>query len=370
MFLVAMIAFGLAVVTLVQAVTVGMTANVIEGSARYLGGRYVVVARRDHGWAQNLIEDPVGVRRAIEGAGLKSSVVVQREVAGDNEPTLFFNGDSLRMRRISGVDFEAEKPVFSRLQFSAGGPDGLSGTKAILISRQVAERFGARLGDQMTLRLVNNAGYIDSAELVVKGIFSDASIFGFYNCYVDLSVLQKLMGDPPGTCDAMGFYLVGSSSSGAAARAMNAALARAGFQTFPTLKSRNDLESYRGANWHGIRYGVLPVEEYIDAKVMDLIRAIQLISYLLLGMILVIILVGMRNTTHIMIKRRTREIGTIRALGMTGVGATRLVLGESMLVTSLGFAIGLAAAVVVLVILQQLRFDWSDGFDIFLARGT
>ena len=38
-FLVVMIGFGIAAVTLVQAVTVGMTANVTEGSARYLGGR-------------------------------------------------------------------------------------------------------------------------------------------------------------------------------------------------------------------------------------------------------------------------------------------------------------------------------------------
>ncbi len=226
-FLVVMIAFGLAVVTLVQAVTVGMTSNVIEGSARYLGGRYVVVARRGHGYAQNLIEDPAALRLALSRAGIRPSEVVQREIAGDNEPTLFFNGESLRMRRISGVDFGVEAPVFAKLAFTAGGDEGIAGTKAILISRQVAERFGARLGDEITLRLIDRAGYINSAPLVVRGIFNDASIFGYYNCYVDFDVLRELMGDAPGSCDAMGFYFEGGGSGTATAKAMNDAKSEA-----------------------------------------------------------------------------------------------------------------------------------------------
>lgn len=367
--LVSMIALGIAAVTLVQAVTVGMTATVVEGSARYLGGRFVVIARRDHGYATNRIEHPDALVAALSDAGIQPSLVVRREVAGDNDPTLFFNGTSFRVRRVSGIDFAAEAAVFDQLAFSAGGPPTEAGGKGILISRQVAQRFGVRVGDELTLRLVNNAGFLDSATLVVQGIFRDASIFGYYNCYVDFEVLRSLLGEQPGSCNAMGFYFDDHAASAVRVAGMENALANAGFQLFPPLKSRSDLQSYWDKNWDGVRYGILPVENYIDDKVMDLIHAIQLISYLFLVLILLVIMVGIRNTTQIMTRKRFKEIGTIRALGMSRTGAQRMVLRESVLVASLGFASGLALAVLILLALQLVPLDLSDGFDIFLRKG-
>jgi putative ABC transport system permease protein len=369
-FLVVMIAVGIMAVTLVQAVTVGMSENVIEGSARYLGGRYLVVGR-ESGSYSNSVQGPGRIVAAMERAGFKPSTVVKREIAGDNEPTLFFNGQSFKVRRVSGVDFEAEAPIFAKLAFSAGGVAGLKGTNAILVSRQVSERFGVRLGDEITLSLKNNSGFLDSAPLVVRGIFRDASIFGYYNCYVDFGVLSRLMGEDADRMSALGVYLKAAPGPSAqTAELMTKALADSGLPTFPSLTSKDDADAQAAkGGWQGLRYGVLPVENYIDAKVMDLIRAIQLVSYLFLAMMLVIILVGMRNTTELMIRKRTKEIGTIRALGMSEGGARRLVMGESLLVASIGFLIGLAAAVAALLVLQYIPFDWSDGFDIFLKRG-
>ena len=368
-FLVVMIGFGIAAVTLVQAVTVGMTANVTEGSARYIGGRYVVISRRAHGYAENLIENPDAVTVALRKAGLEPSLVVQREVAADNEPTLFFNGSSFRVRRVSGVDFYNEAQVFSKLAFSEGGYKGLAGSDAILVSRQIADRFGLRAGDEVTLTLVNTAGFLDSTQLVVRGIFKDASIFGYYNCYMDRERLRRLMGHPEGSCGAMGFYFSGSENAKDTVKRMNEALVTAGFSAFPKLDERSDIDAVWNDTWEGVRMGVLPVEKYIDAKVMDLIHAVQIVSYLFLVLILVVILVGMRNTTQIMTRRRFKEIGTIRALGMTEGGATRMVLAEALTVAGLGFLIGLASATVILLGLQQIPFDWSDGFDIFLRQG-
>lgn len=368
-FLVAMIALGIAAVTMVQSVTVGMGDNVIEGAARYLGGRWIVIGRRGVGSAQNHIEDPQAILEALEASGIRPSLVARREVAGDNKPTLFFNGASFLVRRVSGVDFEAEAAVFDRLYFEAGGYKGHKGSNAILLSRQVAKRFGLRLGDEVTLRLVNRAGYLDSGRFVVGGIFRDASIFGYYNCYVDYEVMRTLSGETGTACSSLGLYLADDSHPRATALALEAALEDSGFQVLQDVVDRAGLEALWRTRWEGDRYAVLPVEDYIDAKVMDLIKAIQLISYLFLAMILLVILVGMRNTTQMMTRRRFREIGTIRALGMSEGGATRLILGESLLVASLGFLAGLVLAILLLTGLGLVAFDWSDGFDIFLRRG-
>lgn len=368
-FLVAMIAFGIAMVTMVQSVTVGMRENVVAGSARYLGGAYVVIARRDHGYSGNLIESVAAVKKAVADAGLKPSLIVEREVAAENGQTLYFNGESFELRRITGVDTRNEAEVFSRLGFDEGSAEGLGGTKGILVSRQVARRLGLRTGDGLTLRLSNHQGFLTSAELVVRGIFSDASIFGYYNAYVDIALLRELLGGDPDQAVAMGFYFKDRADSRERAAELMTAFAAGGLPVFPKLENREDLDALWNASWEGIRYGVLPVEHSVDARVMDIIEAVELASYLFLVMILAIVLVGMRNTTHIMTRRRFKEIGTIRALGLSESGARRLVLGEALIVASLGFLVGVAAAFGILLGVSFMTFDWSAGFDIFLNKG-
>ncbi len=368
-FLATMIAFGILAVTLIQALTLGMRNNVIEGSARYLGGRFVLVARKESLKNDNLIEDSSKIESALALAGIHPWVTVKRETAIGQDQSLYFNGYSMPVRRMTGVDFRAEAEVFSKLEFISGGLSGMAASGGLIISKQMAERFGARKGDSMTFRLTNTKGCLTTAELTVRGIFKDASIFGYYTAYMDIEDLRRLRGDVPESIPTMGFYFSGPAGKTPTATQMNAALAAAGFDIFPWLNSRKDLESHKDSHWTGTKYVVLPVEKYIDTKVMDLISAIQLVSYLFLGMVLVIILVGMRNTTQIMTRRRTREIGTIRALGMSQGGAVRLVLGEALLVASIGFSLGVLATALILSALAFVPFSWSNGFDIFLSRG-
>jgi len=372
-FLIGMIAVGIMAVTMVQAVTVGMTENVIEGSGRYLGGRYIVVGRKGP-YSTNIIEEPAKLISAVNSAAKANGriSVVRREIAADNEPTLYFNGDSFKVRRISGIDYLAEAPTFTSLRFAAGSMAGLKHPDSIAISRQVAARFGVRLGDNLTLSIRNSSGYLDSMPLVVCGIFQDASLFGYYNCYMNLDSLAKLMGDDPSkVLSSLGFYIDNTNADAyAMAARLTEALSKAGFNTFDKLQSKDDADArWQREQWDGVRYAVLPIENYIDAKVMDLIHAIQLVSYLFLGMMLVIILVGMRNTMRLMVRKRFKELGTIRALGLSSDGTRGLVLRESLLVASIGFLIGLAAALVILSILGLFPFEWPDGFDIFLKRG-
>lgn len=366
-FLVMMIGFGIAAVTIVQSVTEGMAANVIEGSARYLGGRYMVIARKGPS-TRNLVERPEEVLSALKDAGIEPRLVVKREIASDNSPTLFFNGESFEMRRITGADFKNESSVFSKISFTSGGYSAMPGSSGILISSQVAKRFGARVGDEITLRMYNLAGFLDSATLTIQGIFNDASIFGYYNCYVDFELLRKLLGDPEGVCMAMGFYFDGNEDTARTRTAIAAALASR-YPPFDKLESKNDSDIARILTWEGTRFGILPVEKYIDSKVMDLIRAIQAVSYLFLVLMLAMILIGMRNTTQIMTAKRTKELGTIRAIGLSRPRTRRMVTAESLLIASIGFVIGFVCALFVLLILQAFPFEWSAGFDIFLKRG-
>jgi putative ABC transport system permease protein len=56
-------------------------------------------------------------------------------------------------------------------------------------------------------------------------------------------------------------------------------------------------------------------------------------------------LIGMINTLAINVIERTREIGTLRAVGMGRAQVRRMILGESLLLAALGTALGILAGV-------------------------
>jgi ABC-type lipoprotein release transport system permease subunit len=368
-FLVGMIAFGIMAVTLIQSMTEGMKQNVIEGAARYVGGRYVVLERTNGVGAQTYIDDSDKILAAIGRAGIRPTTIVKREVVlNENAPILVYNGESFKMRKVYGLDPRNEAGVLSQLDFLSGSFTELAGTNGILISKQAADRLGLRVGDELVLQLFNRDGYLDSASLVVQGIFRDASLFGYYNAYMDFDALRKLIGDPEGVCRAMGFYFPGNENPAEQGEMLRKALAASGFELMP-VRNRTDLENAAGMGWSGARHTILPVEDYIDGKVMDLINAIQMLAYVSLVLILVIILVGMRNTTQIMTRRRFKEIGTLRALGLTRGKAQGLILAEALIIASLGFMLGVAGAIAILEILGVFNLGWMEGFDIFMKHG-
>ena len=63
----------------------------------------------------------------------------------------------------------------------------------------------------------------------------------------------------------------------------------------------------------------------------------------LLGMSVIIALVGIVNTLTLSIFERRRELGMVRALGMTGEQVSRMVRGEAVLIGILGTGIGVSA---------------------------
>jgi putative ABC transport system permease protein len=76
-----------------------------------------------------------------------------------------------------------------------------------------------------------------------------------------------------------------------------------------------------------------------------LFGGIQVALYALLFAVAAPGLIGMINTLAINVIERTRELGTLRAVGMTRAQVRRMILGESLLLAALGTALGILAGV-------------------------
>jgi putative ABC transport system permease protein len=86
-------------------------------------------------------------------------------------------------------------------------------------------------------------------------------------------------------------------------------------------------------------------EQFIDNQISGLSSVLNIL-YVLLALSVVVSLFGIVNTLVLTVFERTREIGMLRAVGMTRRQVRRMIRHESVITALIGGAIGIALGVV------------------------
>ena len=86
-------------------------------------------------------------------------------------------------------------------------------------------------------------------------------------------------------------------------------------------------------------------EQFVDAQISGL-KSILNILYVLLALSIVVSLFGIVNTLVLTVFERTRELGMLRAIGMTRRQVRRMIRHESVITALIGAALGIALGVV------------------------
>ena len=95
--------------------------------------------------------------------------------------------------------------------------------------------------------------------------------------------------------------------------------------------------------------------------------------YVLLALSVIISLFGMVNTLVLSVFERTRELGMLRAVGMTRRQARRMIRHESVITALIGAALGLPLGIFLAVLVTQalgefdVRFSVPTGQLVFLV---
>ena len=90
--------------------------------------------------------------------------------------------------------------------------------------------------------------------------------------------------------------------------------------------------------------------------------------YVLLGFSVVVSLFGMVNTLVLAVYERTRELGMLRAVGMTRRQARRMIRHESIITALIGAAMGIPLGLFLAALITQALSKYGVGFSLPLVE--
>lgn len=193
--------------------------------------------------------------------------------------------------------------------------------KSCIAGRKLAQRFHWKIGDTITLK---GTAYPGDWDLVLRGIYegreknTDVSQFFFHWDYLNETMKKKF----PRRADQVGVYIVTVQHRDLAPRVSEAvdALFRNSYAETLTETERS------------FQMGFVSMTEAI-------LVVIQLVSLVIVFIILAVV----ANTMVMSVRERMGEYAVLKTLGFGGWHMGGMILGESVVLTTLGGGLGVAA---------------------------
>jgi putative ABC transport system permease protein len=239
--------------------------------------------------------------------------------------------------KVDGPTANIEEGV--NIEWLLGGPRTLRHLRddEAVVSDEFAKERGLAIGDTFTLLSQSEA----RPKLTVAGEFeSKAKIFG------DVLVTQKVMRDAfQQKQDTIDFVI---TEPGADAEKVQTLLTIGAERAFPTAEVLNQGE----------------LREEREKQIDGIVR----LFYVLLGLAVLISLIGVINTLWLSILERRRELGMLRAIGMSRRQVRTMIRYEAVITALIGAILGLVLGIVfAALIAQPLK---QEGFKLSYPVGT
>lgn len=365
----AVCAVGVCIMLCALMVTDGMVKSMNEKARQYYGGDILFLG--GHHITKTLADAREEAQMLKESVGNRNDVKVFLRYNHDPEEhgeSYYYEGTSVRQRAIIGVDFENEKDLFDKFTFVEGSYHKGEHEDTVLLSEPIAKKLGCHVGDSITYFAVTYNNYANTIDLVVTGIFLDASVFGMYTSYVNYDSLIKAMDYEP-LVDRISLYYVNGKPSDKELERIHGEMSKK-IQMYPLDMDKKEFyKDFRKSDTSVVRKGYLVS---LDSTVSDLkllVQALKLIVAAIVIMLVIIISVGISSTYRVIVIKRSLESGTLRAIGMKSSGIMKLFISEALVLLLSGCLTGFIFSAIAVKIASIFDLSFISGFDLFLTGG-
>ena len=322
---IAALAFGIALMVLGQAWTDAMERAVVDPAKNATLG-HVQVYRADAAadetgeisfiMPQNnyrLIQNPESLIEEAKRLDPRIESGLSRLMVG----ALLSFKDTTMDGVLIGIDAMARRTTYPDLAV-VEGRHFEPGEKGVLINRGVSRKLGIRPGDDLVALGTTSDGRLNGTKLRVTGIYSIKGLeaYEWGSCYADLAGVQEILDAP----DQAGLVVLRLKNSGREADSVRDHL-NASFEE----KGMN-ARAFTWEDMGGPFIGGMLITRFI-ATIMNFVMGI-------------IVAAGVLNTVLMATFERTREMGTMRAMGARKTDVLSVFLSEGFLLGLFGAALG------------------------------
>jgi putative ABC transport system permease protein len=231
-----------------------------------------------------------------------------------------------------------------------GDPRQLAEPDTVLLFTSQAKRLGVIVGDRVTFQTETMSGQTNTRDVRVVAVARDMGLLSQWVVYTNKQVVLDLYQLDPDTTGAIWVYLDDIRDADAQMNKLREVFAKEGY----TVMEHNGvpfwmkLETVSGEDWTGQRIDLTIWKDEVSFLTWVLV-AFDTLTWFLTTILVAIIAIGIMNAMWQSVRERTREVGTMRAIGLRRGQTLRLFLLEAALLglgaTTLGATIGTLVAV-------------------------
>lgn len=381
------IAFGFMVVTLIDGFATGVVGTFEDQITQVVGGNVIVQGLEwrnstlPGGNAElvNIVRDRNYAKEVVDSCGIKYDYYSCFSISSGE---LIFNGKKIGPV-IYGRDL-SEKSLQDALQFSSGGINE-NVSNGIIISEKAAESLNVQVGDSLIYSTNTVYGQKNFADVTIMGIIKTNTFINSYQAYMDIDELNKIIEMPEGGYSMFSIFLPNKSKQVKAAIEIEARI-REDHEKNPEINVTNrdlarttnptnigqgiekQIDPKNPENeWQGVMYGVETLYDEFP-QIQTVLFWVHAIATIILIVIFLIVMVGISNTYRMVLYERIREIGTMRALGMTGSSTRKVFTNEAVILCLIGALFGLVLSGIIMGIIHSITFT-NESLMIFLDKG-
>jgi putative ABC transport system permease protein len=220
-------------------------------------------------------------------------------------------------------------------RFNGAGALSADAPEGVAMARGLADLLGMKAGDDASLLVSTLHGQANASDATVLQTYSTGNA-GLEDkaVFVPLTMAQSLY-DASGRADHLTVLLPSITQTDAARAALAPALAAAGLDV--EIKTWRELSAF-----------------YRQVKGM-----FDMIFSFILAIVLTIVVMSVTNAMGMSVVERTREIGTLRAIGLRRAGVVKLFVTEALLLVGFGCAGGLLLTLLARQVVNAAGFSYT-----------
>lgn len=383
------IAFGVLIMTLVGSFTSGLINTANERFTELLGG-HIYVSGEEVSESGRLIP-VVREQQPLEAAlAPVDDKIASKHFRSSAFGEMIFVSATATVS-IDGVDWASEPSLAASLDIVDGDLSATREPTAVIMPRPLAEELGVQVGETVLVRLTGITGQQNVGEFTVGALTRDAGTFGLDTAYADKEYLNSLIGMAPDQYQQVTIGVKDTAQIEPVAAAIEASLSAQGKVATPAPDIFGEEGDHAGPagdppammgggmnlginidladRWDGTRFTVTTINDVME-PVMTIVNVLNQVALGLFVVLLLITMVGLLNTFRMILIERTREIGTIRAIGMQRRQVRNLFLLEALSLALGGALAGVVLAGIVGGIISLIPIGTETPLALFLDGNT